>query len=1828
LSLLLGLARGNCGERSIGVRDCGSGSTGQTIQFTTTPPSDAAVGGSYTPQAIATSGLDVLITVDPAYCSISFGVVSFTSAGTCILRAHQNGNATYAPAPTVFQSALIRATQTVVFTSTAPSPAVVGGATYSASAAASSGLSVALAVDSSTASVCGISGGVVSFLATGTCLLDANQGGSSLYAPAPQVQQSFTVAVGSQSVNFTSSVPNDAEVGGSTYSAVALATSGLTVSITSTSVSICTILNRVVSFVGAGTCILNANQAGNVNFNAAAQVQQMFMVAKGFQVLMFTSSAPSSAVVSGSSYTPGAAATPSGLSVAISADGASASVCSMSGWVVSFQGAGMCVLNANQAGNSNYNAATQVQQSFSVGKGSQTVSFTTTAPGAAQVAGGTYLPSATASSGLTVTLTVDVSALSICSMTNGIVAFVGAGTCILNGNQAGNGNFDPASQAQQIFGVGQGSQAISFTSTAPSSAQVAGSSYTASATSTSGLAVSVTTGSPSICTITGSTVSFVGAGTCILNANQAGNVNFIPAPQVQQTFTVGQGTQTVSFSSPAPLDAQVSGSTYSVSAVSSVVGLAVSIDSGSSSVCAVSSGTVSFIGAGTCVLDANQGGNANYGAATQVQQNFSVGRGVQTVSFTSTAPSNPQTGDTYTVSALSTSGLNVTVTIDASTLSVCSIAGSTVTILLSGTCSLNANQGGNADFYAASQMQQSFGIGLQTQTVTIASSAPLNAVVSGPTYAPVATATSGLAVTLTIDFSSSGVCTVSSGVVSLQAVGNCTIDANQAGNGSFNAAPQVQQVFIVGKGSQVVTFTSVAPTAVQVQGTAYSPSASSSAGLPVVLAVGTQSSAICTISSGTVSFQSVGTCVLNANQGGNVNYNAAAQVQQAFSVSQGSQIISFTSAAPTSAQVAGLTYTVAATASSGLVVSFSVDAAFSSVCAVANGTVSFLIVGTCTLNANQGGNANFLAAAQLQQSFMVFKGVQALIITSVAPSNAVVGGPTYTPSATTSALGLVAVIAVDPSSSHVCVKSSKVVSFIGAGICLLTMNQGGDANYYAAPELRQSFTVGKGDQVVSFTSAPPSSPQVGSTYSPSSSSSSGLAVTLFVDGASSTVCSISHGGVVSLVATGICSITATQNGDSNYMAASPVSQSLKVSPESQVLKFCSSAPTSATIGDAAYVPCANSSAGLAVAISVDSAASSICSISGGAVSFVGPGKCILVASQDGNSNFVAAASISQTFVVSGTTTTTSSPASTMPPALLEGALFNCSTSSSCSFAMFSLIADALARDANFANAVDAARAPNCLPSSSSSSSSSSLLSDCNILSVLTLKDVQSQRLDNLLAILNATSVYLQSCVTQGCSEAVLQVVQTYSSLAETATWECISPSCLAYGVAVCDKFRLPSVDTLTQEKLCFDATIVGQMTQKVAQQTFLFTTCQNSSCKSQASQLISEASSFKGYTLTAQFLGLKVADMAGSDALLSTLDANYLRSELVIHSSTDPRYRSKKQSMYATLLLWKQRVMGLLNGQGGRRTRATLAEYQAELDRTSRSMYTMSSYLPLAIVVPGFVFYGLMVVACVVVSVLGFYWKTFLSKLLFGLVLLGVGILACLRIAFWCVGLSGVGPGDVRFVVLDKVSSFVFAGTISIFVFMWIKAITMAYFDNRWIVKVAAIVSIATALTMFVVTIVFAVQVSSTLLSPSQGTVTDYSEVILATFTALLALCLFALVLVVGVMLKQVKDRNEKRMRNFQLIAVLVGVMLLVLLLRMIWIYLSNFCPGIIFGFVPLYGVGTILPEIVLCGIMSTLVLLTYFQSRSRSTSSSSKSNPSFQSTTSTSTEIPAMYNF
>jgi len=213
-----------------------------------------------------------------------------------------------------------------------------------------------------------------------------------------------------------------------------------------------------------------------------------------------------------------------------------------------------------------------------------------------------------------------------------------------------------------------------------------------------------------------------------------------------------------------------------------------------------------------------------------------------------------------------------------------------------------------------------------------------------------------------------GVCTVSGDSVSFKSSGSCTIDANQAGNGKYTAAPQVQRTITVKALSQAISLT--APSSGTVNGSGHLSATGGGSGNPVILSSG--SGKVCTVSGNTVTFIAGGSCTIDANQAGNAEYSAAPQVQRTIEVSQLPQSITFF--APPSGTVLSSASLSAIGGGSGNPVVFSVGpGSGAGVCSVSGTAVAFHGTGTCVIDANQAGNAEYAAAPQVQRTIAVTK---------------------------------------------------------------------------------------------------------------------------------------------------------------------------------------------------------------------------------------------------------------------------------------------------------------------------------------------------------------------------------------------------------------------------------------------------------------------------------------------------------------------------------------------------------------------------------------------------------------------------------------------------------------------------------------------------------------------------------------------------------------------------------------------------------------------------------------------------------------------------------------
>ena len=219
--------------------------------------------------------------------------------------------------------------------------------------------------------------------------------------------------------------------------------------------------------------------------------------------------------------------------------------------------------------------------------------------------------------------------------------------------------------------------------------------------SNSNLAVSLTTASPTICSLSGNNITGKAVGTCTITATQAGNANYNSA-QITKNILIGKGTQNISFGVKPAISVGKNGKIT----VSSSSKLAVALSAAPATVCSLKGNILTGKSTGTCTITANQTATINYLAALQKTQQITVTRGSQSINFGPTPV--VLVGKTGNISATSTSKLPVTLT--ALPATVCTLKGTIITGKSVGTCTIKANRTGNKNYLAAPQKTLSFKI--------------------------------------------------------------------------------------------------------------------------------------------------------------------------------------------------------------------------------------------------------------------------------------------------------------------------------------------------------------------------------------------------------------------------------------------------------------------------------------------------------------------------------------------------------------------------------------------------------------------------------------------------------------------------------------------------------------------------------------------------------------------------------------------------------------------------------------------------------------------------------------------------------------------------------------------------------------------------------------------------------------------------------------------------------------------------------------------------------------------------------------------------------------
>jgi hypothetical protein len=299
---------------------------------------------------------------------------------------------------------------------------------------------------------------------------------------------------------------------------------------------------------------------------------------------------------------------------------------------------------------------------------------------------------------------------------------IASGTCTIRATQPGNSSYyAAATPVTQSFKVDYESQSIAFKAIADQ--LVGAANVPLTATSSSGLPVTIVSQSTSICTVagtataagTGYTANMLAAGNCKLLATQAGTSSVSAAGAVGHTFAVSLNPQTITFN---PISAVTYGvAPFGIDPTTTANGLTVNLASTTPTICTLSSATspatVTAIGAGLCTIKATQpGDNLYYAAATTVTQSFTVHWETQSITFAA-IPNPPLTEKSIVVNPTS-SIASLQVVLTSETTGVCTVGnytagrGYTVNLKAVGNCQLVATQPGTSGISAAAAVGHTF----------------------------------------------------------------------------------------------------------------------------------------------------------------------------------------------------------------------------------------------------------------------------------------------------------------------------------------------------------------------------------------------------------------------------------------------------------------------------------------------------------------------------------------------------------------------------------------------------------------------------------------------------------------------------------------------------------------------------------------------------------------------------------------------------------------------------------------------------------------------------------------------------------------------------------------------------------------------------------------------------------------------------------------------------------------------------------------------------------------------------------------------------------------
>ena len=315
------------------------------------------------------------------------------------------------------------------------------------------------------------------------------------------------------------------------------------------------------------------------------------------------------------------------------------------------------------------------------------------------------------------------------------------------------------------------------------------------------LTLTLTSTTPDICTVSGSTITGVSVGMCLITMEQAGDAIYAPVTDSAAIFIAP------SFDPPLPSQPDRLFITSSASTVEYGKAITLSSLGGSgsgavtftsnSSNCVINGPSLTAKGIGTCVISATKAADSKYAAANaQNTFNITVTKATQQALTATSSAQSVEFGKTITLNTIggtvkpSTTGTSDGVVTYSSSSGNCTISENTLTGAGIGSCTITATKAGDTNYNPISTTlydslaQKNYDI-----TVTPTTQNALTALSSGGSvvYGQTLTlSTAGGSGTGAVSYISNNAnCSISGNVLTGVSIGSCTITATKAADTNY-----------------------------------------------------------------------------------------------------------------------------------------------------------------------------------------------------------------------------------------------------------------------------------------------------------------------------------------------------------------------------------------------------------------------------------------------------------------------------------------------------------------------------------------------------------------------------------------------------------------------------------------------------------------------------------------------------------------------------------------------------------------------------------------------------------------------------------------------------------------------------------------------------------------------------------------------------------------------------------------------------------------------------------------------------------------------------------